>query len=90
MSVRKTHNRARTTPSGYDYDDVLKRGKVFHRNSYNGIFEMTPYEGKNGTLWTAESETLPPFTRPKGTRVYKFDNTKRRWVEITEQINKIN
>ncbi len=88
MGVRKTHNRAKTTPSGYNYDDVLKRGKVFHRNSYNGIFEMQPYGGKDGViLWTAERETHPPFTRPKGTRVYKFDNTKRRWVEITEQIN---
>lgn len=85
MGVRHTHNRTSTTPSGYDYDDVLKRGKAFHRNSSHGIFEMTPYAGKKGTLWMAESETLPPFTRAKGTRIYKFDTTKKRWVEITEQ-----
>lgn len=28
MSVRKTHDRARTTPRGYNYDDVLKRGNM--------------------------------------------------------------
>lgn len=86
MGARSTHNRARTTPNGYDYNDVLKRGKVFHRNSFNGVFEMQPYQGKDGViLWTAESETLPPFTRPKGTRIYKFDRSRKRWVEITEQ-----
>lgn len=86
MGVRRTHNRARTTPNGYDYNDVLKRGKVFHRNSFNGVFEMQPYQRKDGViLWTAESETLPPFTRPKGTRIYKFDLSRKRWIEITEQ-----
>lgn len=86
MSARHTHNRARTTPYGYDYNDVLKRGKIFHRNSYDGIFEMQPYETAHGTMWTAESETLKPFKRPIGTRVYKFDNQKHRWVEITNDI----
>lgn len=86
MGARSTHNRVRTTPSGYDYNDVLKRGKAFHKNAYNGIFEMQPYSGKDGNiLWTAESETLPPFTRPNGTRIYKFDLSRKRWIEITEQ-----
>lgn len=33
MGARRTINRYRTTPSGYDYADVLKRGKRFHTHS---------------------------------------------------------
>ena len=83
MGVRRTINRYRTTPSGYDYDDVLRRGKAFHRNNLDG-FEMvpstSPYSGK--TLWFAEFPTKPPFKKPDGTRTYQFDNARKRWVEI--------
>lgn len=85
MGARRTINRYRTEPSGYDYEEVLKKGKIFHRNSVNGIFEMTPYKGiDNRIFWVAESETLPPFKRAEGVRIYKFDNVKKRWVEIIE------
>lgn len=82
MGVRRTINRYRTTPSGFDYDDVLRRGKAFHRNNLDG-FEMVP----NGTiegrvLWSAEFVTMPPFKKPDGTRTYQFDNARKRWVEI--------
>ena len=82
MGVRRTINRYRTTPSGYDYDDVLRRGKAFHRNNLDG-FEMVPSVSRSGNvLWFAEFVTKPPFKKPDGTRTYKFDNTRRRWVEI--------
>lgn len=85
MGARKHINRYRTEPCGYDYNEVLKKGKIFHRNSFNGIFEMTPYKGIDGRIfWTAESETLPPFKRADGTRIYKFDNAAKRWIELTE------
>lgn len=85
MGVRRTINRYRETPSGYKYDDVLKRGKAFHRNSL--IFEMVPFNGDHSKaiLWTAEFQILPPFKRPEGTRTYKFDIKRKRWIEITEQ-----
>lgn len=84
MGARREINRYRTTPSGYDYNDVLRRGKAFHRNSFNGIFEMMPYTSPSDgrTLWSAEFETLPPFKKPDGTRTYKFDETRKRWIEI--------
>lgn len=77
-----TINRYRTTPIGYDYNDVLRRGKAFHRNNLNG-FEMVPCRARDGrVLWSAEFTTKPPFKKPDGTRTYKFDNTRKRWIEI--------
>lgn len=82
MGVRRTINRYRTTPIGYDYNDVLRRGKAFHRNNLNG-FEMVPCRARDGrVLWSAEFTTKPPFKKPDGTRTYKFDNTRKRWIEI--------
>lgn len=85
MGARRTINRYRIEPSGYDFAEVLKKGKVFHRNAYNGVFEMTPYKGiDERTFWTAHTETLPPFKKPDGTRTYKFDKERGRWFEIIE------
>lgn len=82
MGVRRTINRYRTTPSGYDYDDVLRRGKAFHRNNING-FEMVPFDTSDGRVrWYAEFVTKPPFKKHDGTRTYQFDNARKRWVEI--------
>lgn len=83
MGARRTINRYRTTPSGYDYNDVLRRGKAFHRNNLNG-FEMTPYTSPytGKTLWFAERVTMPPFKKPAGARTYQFDKARKRWIEI--------
>lgn len=85
MGVRRTINRYRETPSGHDYDDVLKRGKVFYRDC--GVFEMVPFRNKDNKVvrWSAESGIIQPFKRPEGTRVYRFDFIRKRWIEITEQ-----
>lgn len=81
MAVRRQCNRYRTTPIGYDYDEVLKKGKAFHRIS--GEFEMQPFESASGkVMWSAESTTLPTFNAPKGTRKYRFNNSNRRWEEV--------
>ena len=83
MGARREINRYRTTPSGYDYNDVLRRGKAFHRDSPDG-FEMTPYTSPSDgrTLWSAEFVTKPPFKKPDGTRTYQFDEARMRWIEI--------
>lgn len=82
MGVRRSINRYRTTPSGYDYNDVLRRGKAFHRNNFNG-FEMVPCHARDGrVLWSAEFTTKPPFKKPEGSRTYEFDEARKHWVEI--------
>lgn len=81
MGARRTINRYRTTPVGYDYNDVLRRGKALHRYNLDG-FEMVPCVCDGNVLWSAEFVTKPPFKKLDGTRTYKFDNTRRRWVEI--------
>lgn len=83
MGARRTINRYRITPSGYDYNDVLKRGKAFYCNSLDG-FEMVPYTNpySEETWWFAEFPTKPPFKKPNGTRTYQFDNARKRWIEI--------
>lgn len=81
MGVRRTINRYRTLPIGYDYDDVLRHGKAFYRNLNS--FEMVPnciIDGR--VLWSAEFVTKPPFKKPDGTRTYQFDKARKRWVEI--------
>lgn len=82
MGARRTINRYRTIPSGYDYDDVLRRGKAFHRNNLDG-FEMVPFDTSDGrVLWSAEFVTMPPFKKHDGARTYQFDKTRKHWVEI--------
>lgn len=89
MSARKHINRYRTEPSGYDYNEVLKKGKTFHRAS--GIFDMSPYKGKydDRVLWTATRHSLPPFKPSEGTRRYKFNIDRKRWEEIPIQAEEI-
>lgn len=82
MGARRTINRYRTTASGYDYDDVLRRGKAFHRNNLDG-FEMVPFDTSDGRVqWSAEFITKLPFKKPDGTRTYQFDEARKRWIEI--------
>lgn len=81
MSVRRRINRHRSEPCGYDYADVLKKGKAFHRISEE--FEMSPFEASKGTMWMACSRTTPPFKPSEGTRIYKFDRSQKKWIEIT-------
>lgn len=85
MGARRTINHYRETPSGHNYDDVLKRGKVFYRDY--GIFEMVPFRNKENEImrWSAEGIIFSQFKRPEGTRVYRFDFIRKRWIEITEQ-----
>lgn len=82
MSARGHRNRYRTEPSGYDYNEVLKKGKVFHRASEK--FEMSPYKGKydDRVFWTATTITLPPFKPAEGTRRYIFNIDRKCWEEI--------
>lgn len=80
MGARRTINRYRTTPSGYDYADVLKRGKRFY--TYSGAhsdFEMQPGRFGNHVLWSAEHVTIPPFVAPQGTIRVFWDG--KRWRE---------
>lgn len=81
--VRRAINRYKTPPSGYEYDEVLKKGKAFYRNNLE--FIMAPFTSKNGecVLWSAETPPVPPFTLPSGARKYKFNTASRRWEEIT-------
>lgn len=82
MGARRSINRYRTTPSGYDYNDVLRRGKAFYRNNVYG-FEMVPFVTRDGrVLWSAENVTLPPFKKHDGARTYQFDKARKHWVEI--------
>lgn len=80
MSARRQINRYRTTPSGYDYADVLKRGKRFytHGNAHSD-FEMQPFTSGNRVLWFAETPTLSTFTPPKGTIFVHWSG--KRWEE---------
>lgn len=81
MAVRRQINRYRTAPNGYDYDEVLKKGKAFYRTSEE--FEMSPYKGNDGKiLWTAEHTTLPTFKPAEGTRRYKFNRDRKKWEEV--------
>lgn len=80
MGVRRTINRYRTVPSGYDYADVLRRGKRFHTHlGEHSTFEMQPYQSGGRVLWSAESVTLPPFVAPRGTIRISWNG--KRWVE---------
>lgn len=76
MSVRRQTNRYRTTPTGYDYADVLKRGKRFHGHD---DFEMQPTTFGDRTIWAAEARTLPRFSVPKGTICVHWNG--KRWEE---------
>lgn len=80
MGVRRQINRYRTTPGGYDFLEVLKKGKAFHRAS--GRFEMVPFETPKGEWWSAESPTLPTFEPHKGTKRYRFNEERKRWEEV--------
>lgn len=83
MAVRKQCNRYRTEPHGYDYKEVLKKGKAFY--TYNGYwegithdpFEMSCYDG----LWIAHKRTLPGFRIKEGTIIVEWDIDKKRWYE---------
>lgn len=85
MGVRMQINRYRTTPSGYDYKDVLKRGKAFYTFHgamgpiYHDDFEMQPCGFGDHILWSAESTTIPPFLPPKGTIFVHWNGKK--WEE---------
>ena len=81
MAVRQQHNRYRTEPHGYDYDEVLKKGKVFYRAS--GEFEMSPYKSPydDRVMWTAFPKTIG-FAVADGTRRYKFNTITKKWEEV--------
>lgn len=80
MGARRTINRYRTTPSGYEYADVLKRGKRFHTHQgEHASFEMQPGQFGDRVLWSAESPTLPPFKAPRGTILIHW--CEGRWIE---------
>jgi hypothetical protein len=64
MAARKCIGRARVIPSGYDFKDVLNKGKAFHKNT---DFEMQPHNFSGVTLWSAETVTREPFKAPEGT-----------------------
>jgi hypothetical protein len=77
MAVRRQINRYKTAPSGYDYKDVLQKGKRFYTiGSLHETFEMNPYETQEHTLWTANSVTLECYTKPQGTRTYSWNGTR--------------
>lgn len=76
MGARRSINRYKTEPFGRDYDDVLKRGKVFHRD--RGSFMMLKY----GNTWNAFE--LPAFGKlPEDAIVITKKNG--RWVEGSEE-----
>lgn len=84
MGARKSINRYRTEPYGYDYKDVLNRGKRFYTyNGYHDNFEMQPFVCDGRIQWSAESETLHPFTAPKGTVKVKWNG--KRWVQYSNE-----
>jgi hypothetical protein len=64
MGVRKCISRARTIPTGYNFDEVLKKGKSYHKNR---DFEMQPFVHGNKVFWSAETITTLPFVAPVGT-----------------------
>lgn len=75
MAVRRQCNRYRTEPYGKDFNDVLKRGKAFHKD---GVFMV--WGGSRGGVW--EADRLPAFgTIPEDARI--FAKTGKRWVEQT-------
>ena len=83
MSVRRRINRYRTEPSGYDYNEVLRKSKAFYRCSE--YFEIHPYKIDGEIIYSASSKTIG-FKIGEGTRIYKFNREIKRWQEITEQI----
>lgn len=82
MSVRRRINRYRTEPSGYDYNEVLKKSKAFYRSSE--YFEIHPIKIGGQIIYSASSKTIG-FKIGEGTRMYMFDRKIKRWQEITEQ-----
>lgn len=80
MGVRRTINRVKQSPSGYDFNEVLKKAKAFFRGY--GQFEMQPFETSSGVRWHAEYPTLPPLQPHKGTVRYKFNIERKRWEEV--------
>lgn len=81
MGARRTINRYRTEPSGYDFIAVLKKSKAFYRAS--NFFELSPFPDKDGRVfWQSGTETLYPLKRPHGTRCYRFNKTHKRWEEV--------
>lgn len=87
MSVRRQINRYRTSPSGYDYMDVLRRGKRFFTGTGGAHydFEITPFlsPGSDKVLWTADYPSPSPFTSPKGTVSVRWDGM--RWTETQKE-----
>ena len=81
MAVRSQHNRYREEPWGHDFNDVLKRGKVFHRAS--GEFDMIPFTDSNNNItdWMA-SRVQIGFRVHEGTRRFVFNVRTKRWEEF--------
>lgn len=74
MAVRRQCNRYRTEPFGNDFNDVLKRGKAFHKD---GSFMMVEY----GKTWTAMR--LPSWGAiPANAKVYTKEG--RFWREANK------
>lgn len=74
MAVRRQCNRYRAEPFGNDFNDVLKRGKAFHKD---GAFMMVKY----GETWTAMS--LPIWGAiPENAKVYTKEG--RFWKESSK------
>ncbi len=73
MAVRRQCNRYRTPPFGADFNDVLKRGKAFHKDG-----EFMVWGGSNGGVWCADS--IPAWGEiPADAKIYK--KVGHRWIE---------
>lgn len=69
MSVCRHINRYRTIPSGYDFLEVLKKGKAFHRTSVLKWSLLKRQRGHGG------AQKIPRFQRLNRTREQKDTNS---------------
>lgn len=78
MSARHRHNRRRTCPIGSDYNEVLKKSKVFYRSSEE--FEITECNDIYVSDYKSPMKLLP------NTEVWKFEN--KHWHRIIPGITR--
>lgn len=64
MSALRSTKHPRVAPMGYDYNEVLNKGKIYYIDQ---DFEMQPFKSGMKTLWSATDITIPPVKRPAGT-----------------------
>ena len=70
-------------PIGYNYEEILEKGKRIYKTT--GFFIMLPYiTADKNVIWSAETKTILPFEQKEEMVKYKYIRDLDEWIEIKE------